>query len=205
MMRCRRSAVIVVHHEEFNRNLIQHQSPVTSSSRWPSDKQSSSLICQQSTRVLLLEHNPAPPPPKKNKRKKKSIRCITSTGLCCRCDVIASENESPAPGNFHCVASAAKRMKRKSLHHFIPYRLICDKTSSSPSHSWMAGEGNHSDTHIRFERVEIFIYFKNWKNKNEPINIVLVYRTKTFSDVAMWVFVSLWLQCVWQVEGWLSW
>lgn len=47
------------------------------------------------------------------------------------------------------------------------------------------------------------IYFKNWKNKNKPTNIVLVYHTKTYFNVAMWVFVSLWLQCeaVWKA-GW---
>lgn len=47
------------------------------------------------------------------------------------------------------------------------------------------------------------IYFKNWKNKNKPTNIVLVYHTKIYFNVAMWVFVSLWLQCeaVWKA-GW---
>lgn len=47
------------------------------------------------------------------------------------------------------------------------------------------------------------IYFINWKNKNKPTNIVLVYHTKIYFNVAMWVFVSLWLQCeaVWKA-GW---
>lgn len=102
---------------------------------------------------------------------------------------------------------AGETQKHRSLNLSKNNRFNHSGLSAHHAARWLNGAavGKQKENTVTLGSVLMSwnIYFKNWKNKNKPTNIVLVYHTKIYFNVAMWVFVSLWLQCeaVWKA-GW---